>query len=893
MPVTTVSAAVHITPVVVKTFFEHGRTKAKKFKAGDQEEEATDDIFFHQAFKIVKSFIDLGTKNTIESLQGFTNTHVPSPYWAAVSPVSIPLSSCNKAADTLISWFGPDELKHVVGGERWWQVRGLDGVDAEWITQKEYLSPEPITPDLRTRNLSTTDADILRMNHLERVILYVHGGGYFWGSINTHRYQIIRYARKSKGRAFAVNYRKAPQYPWPCPLQDVLAAYMYLINPPASALHNPIDPSKIVFAGDSAGAALCLTTLTILRDMGLSLPAGAVLISPWVDLTHSFPSVMANSETDIIPEYGFLAKPSTLWPVDLLPPAGGRVTRTTSNPPPAPGHVDTLKPTASHIEAEKNETESPEIKNQGEMLAQGQTEEKTGGHSRKQASSSSQTVVEDESWEPKPPKVLMNDHASIPLELHSQIQIYATTEQLCHPLVSPVLQGSLGNLPPLYIIAGEGEVLRDEIVYTAHRAAHPDQYPARKGVLREGRRQKENAEKFTTPTKVHLQVFDGMCHVPTVFSFTESAKYAYRSIAEFIKHATDSDSEQLQQNPFPELHRRPSALSVSPDVEAQDRTERSTIVSRLQDKVVKPAPTPETPEDIALYKANEEVVMQAVEDHLNATSTQVANESSSSKSSVVGIKNIRMVRERVDIHGRVRSMEPRDQISALQIEPSAVGLIKEEPTLRWLRGQEKWDRMFKKQAKKAMKRRRKLETKAERMIKNAKEQGLAFTVDQRPPVSQRPSNISTVSKASAPSPVTGEGDIQAERRWGPLDLAGETPPPSAIAGRRDTPEAIALIKKSIYHTAPVTHTMVPHIKAIDAIRAAFDPHDHPTKAPKQSVSEQQTYTHIIPFHGLRIWDTLVGYFARKTSNKAARGGKHAVAAIKGTGESLGIISPDT
>lgn len=74
--------------------------------------------------------------------------------------------------------------------------------------------------------------------------------------------------------------------------------------------------------------------------------------------------------------------------------------------------------------------------------------------------------------------------------------------QLCHPLVSPVLQGSLGNLPPLYIIAGEGEVLRDEIVYTAHKAAHPAQYPARKGVLREGRRQKENAEKFTTPTKV-------------------------------------------------------------------------------------------------------------------------------------------------------------------------------------------------------------------------------------------------------------------------------------------------------------------------------------------------------------------------------------------------------
>ena len=82
--------------------------------------------------------------------------------------------------------------------------------------------------------------------------------------------------------------------------------------------------------------------------------------------------------------------------------------------------------------------------------------------------------------------------------------------QLSHPLVSPVLQGSLGNLPPLYILAGDGEVLRDEIMYIAHKAAHPDKYPARAGVLREGWRQKENAEKFKTPTKVHLQVFDGM-----------------------------------------------------------------------------------------------------------------------------------------------------------------------------------------------------------------------------------------------------------------------------------------------------------------------------------------------------------------------------------------------
>ena len=76
--------------------------------------------------------------------------------------------------------------------------------------------------------------------------------------------------------------------------------------------------------------------------------------------------------------------------------------------------------------------------------------------------------------------------------------------QLTHPLVSPVLQGSLGNLCPLYIIAGDGEVLRDEIMYLAHKAANPKDYPTRKGVLHNAVRQRENMEKFQTPTKARI-----------------------------------------------------------------------------------------------------------------------------------------------------------------------------------------------------------------------------------------------------------------------------------------------------------------------------------------------------------------------------------------------------
>src|ERR1700761_3998183 len=113
----------------------------------------------------------------------------------------------------------------------------------------------------------------------------------------TIRYILQRYARKMNGRVFAVNYRKAPQYPFPCAIQDCLAAYLFLIQPPEGAKHQAISPSSIVIAGDSAGGGLALAVLQVIRDSGLPAPAGGVLISPWCDLTHSFPSILTNTDT--------------------------------------------------------------------------------------------------------------------------------------------------------------------------------------------------------------------------------------------------------------------------------------------------------------------------------------------------------------------------------------------------------------------------------------------------------------------------------------------------------------------------------------------------------------------------------------------------------------------
>lgn len=81
------------------------------------------------------------------------------------------------------------------------------------------------------------------------------------------------------------------------------ASDLFLIRPPEGALHRPVDPAKIVVAGDSAGGGLCLALLQVIRDTGLPMPAGGVLISPWCDLTHSFPSVHVNSAT-VCAEHG-------------------------------------------------------------------------------------------------------------------------------------------------------------------------------------------------------------------------------------------------------------------------------------------------------------------------------------------------------------------------------------------------------------------------------------------------------------------------------------------------------------------------------------------------------------------------------------------------------------
>lgn len=123
------------------------------------------------------------------------------------------------------------------------------------------------------------------------VILYFHGGGYVMGSSNLWAEVLGKLALASCSRVLSIDYRLAPEHPYPASIEDALAAYHWLL-----AQH--IDPAQIVFSGDSSGGALALAALVKLKETATRMPAGAVLFSPWVDLTSSSDSVVANSVYD-------------------------------------------------------------------------------------------------------------------------------------------------------------------------------------------------------------------------------------------------------------------------------------------------------------------------------------------------------------------------------------------------------------------------------------------------------------------------------------------------------------------------------------------------------------------------------------------------------------------
>jgi acetyl esterase/lipase len=123
--------------------------------------------------------------------------------------------------------------------------------------------------------------------------LYFHGGGYVVGSARTRVRLVGDILRRAGGRAVAVDYRPAPEHPFPAAVEDGIAAYEGL-------LAGGVEPADVVLAGDSAGAGLAVATMLLARDRSLPQPAGAVLFSVWADLTIAGESHVSKADADPI-----------------------------------------------------------------------------------------------------------------------------------------------------------------------------------------------------------------------------------------------------------------------------------------------------------------------------------------------------------------------------------------------------------------------------------------------------------------------------------------------------------------------------------------------------------------------------------------------------------------
>ena len=124
-----------------------------------------------------------------------------------------------------------------------------------------------------------------------RVVMFLHGGGYVSGSLDSHRHMVAQLGREAHARTLALGYRLAPEHPFPAALEDTLAGYRFL-------LAQGIAPQRIALCGESAGGGLAVATMISLRDAGGPLPACAWLSSPWTDLAQGGETMTTKDEID-------------------------------------------------------------------------------------------------------------------------------------------------------------------------------------------------------------------------------------------------------------------------------------------------------------------------------------------------------------------------------------------------------------------------------------------------------------------------------------------------------------------------------------------------------------------------------------------------------------------
>ena len=189
------------------------------------------------------------------------------------------------------------QLDEVIGIVKPWvaNAQTLGTIEALRVAYEELALNFQLAADIKTERVAIGElcAEWIAAPGVadDRVLLYLHGGGYIMGSMGSHREIISRLSRAAGVRALGLEFRLAPENPFPAAVDDAVAAYRGLLS-------TGVSPKKIVIGGDSAGGGLTVATLVALRDLGEPLPAAGVCISAWTDLTQTAESLATNAAAD-------------------------------------------------------------------------------------------------------------------------------------------------------------------------------------------------------------------------------------------------------------------------------------------------------------------------------------------------------------------------------------------------------------------------------------------------------------------------------------------------------------------------------------------------------------------------------------------------------------------
>ena len=143
-----------------------------------------------------------------------------------------------------------------------------------------------------------------------KIFMFMHGGGYYRGSVAATRATVARISAEAKVKCLSIEYRLAPEYPFPAAIDDTYSAYEWLIN-------EGICPKQIIVSGQSAGGGLCLALLLKIKENNISQPLGAVALSPWTDLSQSGKTMIKNKNIDPVISKQYLDRFAKLYFPDL------------------------------------------------------------------------------------------------------------------------------------------------------------------------------------------------------------------------------------------------------------------------------------------------------------------------------------------------------------------------------------------------------------------------------------------------------------------------------------------------------------------------------------------------------------------------------------------------